>query len=549
MVTSDIEPWPSKEIADRFQAFFLKHPDWLETRPDFERYEGLEECSVRLDNGNFLDIERTRTTARIIDNEGQIFVHDAGGNLGDPTPLIVSFYQNSNDGRKYNRRHVALQRALEDLATVADRMHSFQVSAYVPERARQDAGGVYEFQSAFRVQVDTQEGLGVMVDEIKKMCGAEEYTDQSLVKSLEEAGIKVPGVRGGANRLQDQFTTLFPNADPEALEGILFKADYGFRGLQKTTDETHTGVVFRYVIDGKVVYCKASEDDGMLVREAGYLEDAWKEPLMRVITPKLVGLVRSDPVTGLLTYGTENIGIVPLEDAMTYIELKRDLTSQFAEQYRLDVGQLEHNPLLTDMFNRALAHTKMRKYKDKPVYKLSLLESVASVDKLDDWLQNTSAPREVVGQILELFPFYSAIEDEVAEYDTRATVLASYDARPENLFPSRSGFRPLGDMGLAKAGTPEFDIGKMETENIGPYNTAYTFFRNALEQRDGHNFELDGRDAAQLAKRSHKVAFVNAMRLASYKLSRNQDATPHLELAQTYRNQLISMPIMGAEVR
>ena len=69
---------------------------------------------------------------------------------------------------------------------------------------------------------------------------------------------------------------------------------------------------------------------------------------------------------------------------------------------------------------------------------------------------------------------------------------------------------------------------------MGKYVKAYVFFRNALEQEQGENIELTTGDIRELTRRAIRIGFLNAMRMACFKISRRTDATYYAELARTY---------------
>ncbi len=273
----------------------------------------------------------------------------------------------------------------------------------------------------------------------------------------------------------------------------------------------------------------------MLQKEAQWSIDAWSKPLMPVITPKLIGLVEASDVAGLLTYGTENVGLIPREELVAYQKLREEIVSEYARQKGFDSALLERDPVVIDMINRAVSHSMMREHIRDRVYGLANLESVASVDKLNNWLRDGNAPKEVVNELVGMQPLYRQLEDEVASYDRKPTVLAHNDVRLENVFASPLGVRPLGDAGLAKPSTEVFDLGKMEVVNMNGYVELYGFARNWVEQNvQGENFELSGADIMEMQRQAPRVGFTNAMRMAHFKVSRGLNAVPYVGLAQKY---------------
>ena len=371
-------------------------------------------------------------------------------------------------------------------------------------------------------------------DRIDTVDGAIRMSSDRLEKHVTRLKVLV---RSGNESLASQLEKLFPTANSAVLEQTVVYLDREISNLRKTTDKTYTGIVLDFEIDGKRVYCKVGSK-AMLAKEAQYAKDAWQHQLMRPVTPKSIGLVDAGDLAGLLTYGTENIGIIAPEDFMAYFNMKNSLEKKFAKQESIDSKVLSKDLIITDMFNRAIAHTYMKEHMANPIYRTAMLDSVAPIEKLESRLCESTLPKDKIAEIVKLFPLYVRLAEEATEYDKEPTILAHFDPRAENIFPSRLGNRPTGDFGSAKPGTPEFDLGKMEVPNTDFYVQAYASFRNALEQAEGNNFELTGKDISELQDKVRKVGFVNALKMACFKSSRGLDPSNYINLSRQYAGLL-----------
>ena len=137
---------------------------------------------------------------------------------------------------------------------------------------------------------------------------------------------------------------------------------------------------------------------------------------------------------------------------------------------------------------------------------------------------------------------YQALVPEAKGYDANPTSLIHCDAKPDNIIPGE--FRPLIDPGLAKPSTPEFDLSRAFVSHPDFYVTAYSFFRNDLEQQEGRNFEITGDEVMGLQQRTRKLAFLNAVRLMAGMISvgRHAEARGYMDFAQQYLT-LLTQPI------
>jgi len=346
---------------------------------------------------------------------------------------------------------------------------------------------------------------------------------------------------GPANSLAMQIETLFNNSPAEELEGIIGQTDDAITQIDKVSDSSHTGIVFKVNSDEKIVYGKASADSKMLGKENLYLETAWRHSILQPITPKPLGIVNGKDVSVLFIYGTENHGIVPRDSLEEYHDLRNKAFTKYAKQLGTDSGKLLADYAMIDMFNRALQHSYMRGHTGEGTFGYNPVEIIAPADKIESFIADSNNP-ESVKELRTMLATYDIVADETTGIllAEKSPTVVSNDPRQENIFESADSTRPLGDYGLATIGSPILDVGKSEITNLGPYTEAYVYFRNMIEQGLGRNFEIGIEETNLLKKGSIQMGYLNAIRMAGFMQTkgREADAKRQLKLAHTYQGML-----------
>lgn len=335
--------------------------------------------------------------------------------------------------------------------------------------------------------------------------------------------------RNNYESLEAQIARLFPNARPERVGAVAAKLGVRFNQLERTTDQTCSEAVGHFYVNRKRIEFKISREKAYVAKAAVYHAHAWKHGLLRPITPKLLGFVEVEDGAALLTYHTMNKGIVPTEDAKAYFRLRRTLFAEFSKLQKIKAD----DPYMIDVFNRALAHTYMRNNVNDPAYTSSMRSVVMPFEQLVERASITTA-KDLLAELRGYETVYNEARKRFDDsmYNGILTIV-NLDARPENVFDSNLGTRPLGDWDFAQVGLPEDDLAKLEAKNSLYYTAAYAFFRNKLEQERGNDFELTERDINALNARVAPLSFMNAVRTFSWRLGRNrQDANEYLFLAR-----------------
>lgn len=322
----------------------------------------------------------------------------------------------------------------------------------------------------------------------------------------------------------------------------------------KVTDRTGSDAVIKfkvqeegkYGLEDRIVYCKISADKAKLRKEHQYYEDAWSdknkglESLVKVITQKPEQLIECEDCSALISYGTENPGLVEQEDHESYLRLFDNLRLQLAIEKGCDPEKLSGDEYIQDVFNRALAHAIMKKYSDKPIYndpenrrplvipfeELHDRAGITEYTKLFDELLSNSKAYEHVRRGFE----------EEDELRSNHKTLINGDARQENNFLNYFGMKIIGDYGDVRGGFPEDDLAKLESPNNAAYVPTYMFFRNKIEGLLGSQYELTKDDEEVIGKRVNLLSPLNVARAGSFKLMMNlrEDSVYYIDLTGNY---------------
>lgn len=375
--------------------------------------------------------------------------------------------------------------------------------------------------------------------------------------------------------LEDFFSSLFPSSDSSVVLTLMNQITSFSRiclrdiypSTQKVTDESYSGVVFSFVFEGKKIYCKISSDLVAIKREEQYSHDAWVYPLLRPITPFCLGSFSISGAAGLLTYGTENEGIVQEEDFCTYFSLRAKIFEAYGRFQAVSsrfssssspapflLSSSLDDPCLVDVFNRALAHTLLSAHKENKIYIESqsplILPFEMLVDRASSFsssssnlLSFSSLRKDLIADLISLEKTYREISARYMDTSSPlAPTLVHFDSRPENIFPSSPSslsVRALGDAGFARLGFPEYDLARQESRNDAAYVAPYLFFREQIAKEVGMaSIDLNPEHILRsshhiLENRVAALSFLFSARTFSSKLSRGvfDQATYYRDLA------------------
>jgi len=368
-----------------------------------------------------------------------------------------------------------------------------------------------------------------MLDDLK-VSGVEiAYSESPLYHdpfSISQA-IKRFNKRERRESLRTQLSQLVEDLDESDLENIVTSMDSDLTNFEDNR-LTNNGHVLRYRINGKIAYLKPVNKSNTakltkLKREATYLTQRRQIPMLRAITPEPIGYIEEGNVCALLTYGTENKGVVSAEDKQAYDGVFNRWMLKAAEELGVAPNILMGNNEVIDTFNRALEHTYMKDFKGEPLYSQGKRELILPFDALLDRASATE-DKGLFEFLRSLEPWYNELESQYepfeSEYDE---TVVGFDVIAENIFKSGLGeyVRPSGDFEKAQVGSSVIDLSKQETKNAYAKILLYAYFRNNLEQERGNNFEYTPSDVRHMTENVRVLTPLNLTRVLSHKLSMN----------------------------
>ena len=304
------------------------------------------------------------------------------------------------------------------------------------------------------------------------------------------------------------------------------------------TTETATGLVLKLVQadTNYTLFCKLAADKASLEREFAFLNLAWKESYLQPITPKPLSYQSGQEYAALLTYGTQNKGIVPPESLAQYTKLRRKILSSFADKYNLNLST-PATPHYIDIFDTALVHALMKKHKSHPEFQQPENSLLLSAEKLEE-RASTSTDLDLFKEWRALVRSYGTLVAQIQDTDLsqkESIMLIDADAREENLFPSNVvHLRPRGDRGLVRTAHPIYELAKKISPHCEMTVDTYCFMRSAIEREIGEEYVLPAQEQAAMQRVIRPLQAVNMLRTTSFKLARgsHDDAKKYLEFAK-----------------
>lgn len=361
------------------------------------------------------------------------------------------------------------------------------------------------------------------------------------------------------NPLQTRVCELFPTLSDTVKEniyrvlGITLKK-FDENPLQTKDPITCTGsdTVFNFFEDQedgtkKKVYCKVSQNVEKLEKEYEVYQDAWSSSndgivgsLVRLVMQKPVDLIKGEGFASLITYDTNLLGSEDISAVCTYFNLLHNLTKEYALNNNLNLQELLEDKFVQDVFNRAITHVGLRKFRNKEIYNNpdNQRPAVITFDELCDRAHLTIAQDTFEDMQLrkklyqKLATQYANLEQLGDEHLT----LVNGDARQGNIFTNGLGLRPLGDFGDVKADMPYADLAKLESPNNAAYVNFYAFIVNKLEEMKGSDYRVDSRAEEIIRQHVKVLSPLNALRAGSFKLMKNlrDDALYYNKLFDCY---------------
>ena len=293
--------------------------------------------------------------------------------------------------------------------------------------------------------------------------------------------------------------------DKRTLEGLVTNVD---AELKRVTINTGSIGVVSFNSDGKKGYGKVSSSKPALLNEEKALKELQQDKIARVLAPIPIGLVIGEQAGALFTWGTENKNLYDPEDVAQYTSLFNTLLFQYAQEKKHDLVRLAKDPIIRDVFNRAIINTALRNYvslnPSPDVYEIELLEERASRPDPNSLLFSSFRDNNST---------YLDAKKRTKTLNPGNSVFLHGDARPENIGKDRNGIRPLVDWSNAKMGSFAEDLSALETKDNPKYLDWYKFVTGFR----GYNFVAE--DSKELLL-CHDV--LQPYRTGSFKLSKGR---------------------------
>lgn len=399
------------------------------------------------------------------------------------------------------------------------------------------SNGLSLFQSDVKEELDFQgfkekEGRGANYLEFELISGVDVHPSV-ILGPLIEAFNKSLTYNTTNQSFQSQLEEMFPNADYGELEKIVSQLE-DFEQTSKVTDSTKTGVVMDFILDGKKYFLKATSDIATIQREARYLDDSSQFQYLRAITPVKKGTLTSEGLEAIITHDVRDNISLRSNDLHVYAQRLKEEVEKVASKLKLNPEKMLQNPIVTDMFNRALEHTYMRDLVNQEQYCVEDSPMIESA-LLKERLASSSLDKELLKEIEDNFSQYEAMNGDVIQIHQKGNLIANYDPRSENIIYLGNNNRPLCDFGTVRTGHEAFDL-RFEHGFDPVYVKIYAHFRNSLEQAREKNFEFSQKDISTLTSQVKLVNYASAVKLSAFKASKDlkYDTLKYLKMSRDY---------------
>lgn len=303
--------------------------------------------------------------------------------------------------------------------------------------------------------------------------------------------------------------------DERTLDGLVTNVD---SELERVAINTGSIGVVSFESDGKKGYGKVSASKSALVNEHKALTELQSDRLARILAPIPIGLVLDEKAGALFTWGTENEDLYDKEDLDQYTALFNTLLFQYAQHEREDLAKLARDPLIRDVFNRAIIHSSLKNYVSQ--------NPVPSIYDLE-FLEARAGDSELLQDLRRFNPVYADASKRNRNLNPGNRVFIHGDARPENIGRDPFSIRPLVDWSNARMGSFAEDLSSLENGNSEKYLNWYKFVSGFRGQ------EFVEEDAKEILL-CHDV--LQPYRTCSFKLNKGRFREAENDLKRLERN-------------
>jgi len=331
---------------------------------------------------------------------------------------------------------------------------------------------------------------------------------------------------------------------PELKEGVLYTIEkYQVpEGNGSSINDTSSDVVLPIKMNGKKAFAKVHSKK-ILDPEAYALKIANQYPETRVITPSLIDYLHDDKKGVLLTYDTQQQGIISRQDRDTYLSLRSKIFKAFSYQHKKNPEELI-SPIYTDVFNATLLQAFLRPHANEQIFTQASERLVLPFEELKSRLTR----REDLQRLQKHQKTYENNQSRLSELPLSPQTVIIDDLKPQNVFPGI--LRPRGDFGEVKTGSPEYALARIEQACNSDYAAFAAFARNKIEDHiqehysnnglSGYNFRYSPQGITSMQEAVKVLSPIAAARLLSFSLKQGlqETATRYEEAINRYQSQL-----------
>jgi len=338
--------------------------------------------------------------------------------------------------------------------------------------------------------------------------------------------------------LEDILRDLFKKLDPNIIQESVYEALQGIDGnihvdkiyfQNLSNDKTLSDAVGRLIIGKDAYVFKITKNQGRAEKEIFITTEARK---IKKLQPYVPNVLINEPITN------NGYSLVLYEDiSKKVIPFSEEKLKTFEE-----LGLRKHftDPIMHRLYVLSLFHTYMKKHMNSPEVQKGKMASFNDYEFLAQrMLKQNNVFKKYKGDMVEIKKKYEECVRKLKEIDDIVTVLAHYDAKPDNFFNHIF----LGDFGSVKPSNEYCDMAR-------PFLLSPEVFRNSRTKgltakqyinsyiamrKHEENFEVDSEEFYQ---HTLERAFVENLRIGAWEVSRGRDPTPYFKSMYNIKNLL-----------
>ncbi|HLC57632.1 MAG TPA: hypothetical protein VJH95_03605 [Candidatus Nanoarchaeia archaeon] len=322
-----------------------------------------------------------------------------------------------------------------------------------------------------------------------------------------------------------QLAENYPEIPEATLQKIADVRDR-FESLGEGITHTSSDIVLPVIIEGEQAFAKLHSTQ-ILNPEAHALSLAQQYPELHPITPKLLAYIQNGTYGILLTQDTQEKEIIPRESITTYLSLMHKVFNEYTAFSGITQEELK-KPVYTDVFNAVLLQAFLRPYAAEPLFSDASSRLVLPFEELESRVTT----REDLTRLRKYKQVYHTCVSKLTGLELSPQTVIIDDLKPSNVFPGT--FRPRGDFGEIKTGSPEFAFARMEQEDNAAYAGFIAFASNQVgyylqdayshdKRFTNHQPDYSKKAVQKMAEAIKVISPLSSIRLLSFSLKQGDE--------------------------